>query len=113
MRTAAFNWLAFWNHQHLALTAPEGVEEAQLAFVLDSYARTYKTNVALRGEQPQIRSKHGLLFHSTPTSARQIDATILQQPVGKALDIVLEQIEREQGLATADFVALQLEYPRR
>ena len=26
---------------------------------------------------------------------------------------LLEQIEREQGLATADFVALQLEYPRR
>jgi len=113
MRTAAFNWIAFWNHQRLALTAPDGVEEAQLAFVLDSYSRTYKTSVALQGAQPQIRSKHGLLFHSTSTTARQIDAAILQQPLGKTLDVVLEQIEREQGLATADFVALQLEYPRR
>src|SRR6185436_15075779 len=113
MRTAAGNWLAFWNHQRLALTAPEGVEEAQLAFVLDAYARTYKTNVSLQGAQAQIRSKHGLLFHSTPSSAREVDATVLQQPVGKALDAVLEQIEHEQGMATADFVALQLEYPRR
>lgn len=113
MRTAAFNWMAFWNHQQLALTAPEGVEEAQLAFVLDAYARTYKTNVTLQGAEAQIRSKHGLMFHSTPTSAHQIDATILQQPVGKTLDAVLERIERDQGLATADFVALQLEYPRR
>ena len=112
MRTAAVNWLAFWNHQRLALTAPEGVEEAQLAFVLDAYARTYKTSVSLQGAQAQIRSKHGLLFHSTPSSAREVDATLLQQPVGKALDAVLEQIEHEQGMATAAFVALQLEYPR-
>ena len=47
------------------------------------------------------------------TFSRQLDATILQQPVGKTLDAVLERIEREQGMATADFVALQLEYPRR
>jgi len=113
LRTAAFNWLAFWNHQQLALTAPQGVEEAQLAFVLDSYARTYKTNVWLQGAQPQIRSKHGLLFHAAPSSAHEIDASVLQQPVGKSLDVILERIEREQGLATADFVALQLEYPRR
>ena len=113
MRTAAFNWLAFWSHEQLALTAPDDVQEAQLAFVLDAYARTYKTNVSLQGGQPQIRSKHGLLFHSTATSARQLDAAILQQPVGKVLDAVLERLEREQGLATADFVALQLEYPRR
>jgi transcriptional regulator GlxA family with amidase domain len=65
MRTAAFNWLAFWNHQRLALTVPEGVEEAQLAFVLDAYARTYRSSIALQGSQPQVRSKHGLLFHST------------------------------------------------
>jgi transcriptional regulator GlxA family with amidase domain len=114
MRTAAINWLAFWNHQQLALTAPERVEEAQLAFVLDAYARTYRTKVSLQSAQAQTRSKHGLIFHaSTPTSARQLDATILQQPVGKTLDAVLERIEREQGMATADFVALQLEYPRR
>lgn len=113
MRTAAINSLAFWNHERLSLTAPDGVEEAQLAFVLDAYARTYRTNVSLQGTQPQIRSKHGLLFHSTPTSARELDATLLQQPVGKTLDAVLERIEREQGTATAEFVALQLEYPRR
>jgi putative intracellular protease/amidase len=112
MRTAAFNWLAFWKHERVALTAPEGVEEAQLAFVLDAYARTYRSSIALQGSQPQVRSKHGLSFHSAPTSARELDAAILQQPVGRALDAVLEQIGREQGLATADFVALQLEYPR-
>jgi transcriptional regulator GlxA family with amidase domain len=113
MRTAAMNWLAFWNHQQLALAAPDGVEEAQLAFVLDAYARTYRTSISLQSTQAQIRSKHGLLFHSASTSARELDASILQQPVGKALDAVLEQIGREQGKATADFVALQLEYPRR
>jgi putative intracellular protease/amidase len=112
MRTAAFNWLAFWNHERFALTAPEGVEEAQLAFVPDAYARTYRSSIALQGQQPQVRSKHGLIFHSAPSTARELDAAILQQPVGKALDAVLEQIGREQGLATSDFVALQLEYPR-
>ncbi|HKQ15578.1 MAG TPA: hypothetical protein VJT80_19230 [Steroidobacteraceae bacterium] len=66
----------------------------------------------MQGSQPQVRSKHGLVFHSAPSNARQLNAAILQQPVGKALDAVLAQIEREQGLATADLVALQLEYPR-
>jgi transcriptional regulator GlxA family with amidase domain len=112
LRTAAINRLAFWNHERLALKAPDAVAEAQLAFVLDAYARTYRSSVVLQGSQPRVRSKHGLLFHSTATTGRELDARVLQQPVGQTLDTVLQQIERDYGQATAGFVALQLEYPR-
>lgn len=112
MRTAAINRLAFWNHERLAVSAPDGFDEAQLALVLDAYARTYRSSITLRGPAPQVRSQHGLVFHTSIATARELDSQVLQQPVGRLLDIVLEQIEGEYGASTADFVALQLEYPR-
>ena len=61
-----------------------------------------------------VRTRHGLVFRTrTATDRRTIESSLLQQPLGRTLAATLEQIGRDYGPATADFVALQLEYDRR
>jgi transcriptional regulator GlxA family with amidase domain len=111
-RTAVGNRLAFWRHEQLGLKVPAAAEEAKLAFVIDAYSRTYRSSVDLHAEQARVRSKHGLIFHAAQSANLPLDATVLQDPLGRVLNSVLTQIEQRYGNATADFVALQLEYPR-
>ena len=115
-RTALGNRLAFWNHEQLGLKVLAEPDEAKLAFVIDGYSRTYRSSVALHADQARVRSKHGLIFHAAQSVNQGVnlplDATVLQEPLGDVLNSVLTQIEQRYGSATADFVALQLEYPR-
>ena len=96
----------------MGLGVPATPEEAKLAFVIDAYSRTYRSSVALYAKQAQVRSKHGLIFHAAQNAERPLDASVLQEPLGGVLSSVLAQIGQRYGDATADFVALQLEYPR-
>ncbi len=111
-RTAVGNRLAFWRHEQLGLQVPAAPEEAKLALVIDAYSRTYRSNVGLHSEQARVRSKHGLIFHAAQSADRPLDASVLQEPLGGVLNSALAQIGQRYGTATADFVALQLEYPR-
>jgi putative intracellular protease/amidase len=112
MRTALGNRLAFWKHEQLGLEVPVEPGEAKLALVIDAYSRTYRSSIELHAQQPRVRSKHGLILHTAQSTNRTLDATMLQEPLGDTLNVVLKQIEQRYGRATADFVALQIEYPR-
>jgi putative intracellular protease/amidase len=119
-RTVIVNRLAFWRHEQFGLKVTPQPEEAKLALVLDAYSRTYRSSIDLHAQQARVRSKHGLIFHAAQSanqSANQsaklpLDSGVLQEPLGGVLSSVLAQIEQRYGSATADFVALQLEYPR-
>lgn len=111
MRTIAANKLAFWRRERVALAVPDGADEAALALILDAYSRTYRSDVVLATRT--VRTRHGLTLHSpSGTARRTLAPELLQAPLGATLDLTLGQLERDYGAATADWVALQLEYAR-
>jgi putative intracellular protease/amidase len=115
--TALGNRLAFWNHERLGMELQPQVDEVSLALVSDAWSRTFKSRAVMYAEsaEPQ-RSRNGLLIlpdevaTSWPSEA-QIPAIGETQPA-KALNDGLSAIEQRYGKRTADFVAMQLEYPR-
>ena len=110
--TAARNLLAFWKHDAVTLPLQDGLDEAALALTADAWARTLKTTVrtAAHGAR-EVVTRGGL----TVLADEGDDAGGVAEevpPAGDALASVLRAIEARDGEATADFVALQLEYPR-
>jgi transcriptional regulator GlxA family with amidase domain len=108
--TALANTLAFWSHETVGLRAEPGVDEVALALTADAYSRTYRTSVRTVSSAPESVSRRGLTILADEVGAggaREIPLA----PVGEsALDAALAGIARRYGPATADFVALQLEY---
>ena len=110
-RLVIANWLAFWRHERVALSLPANVDESSAALVMDAYSRTYRTDVTLSA--PQARTRHGLILRSNGKKAdRSVDGGLLRLPLAETLDATLQQLERDYGATTADFVATQLEYVR-
>lgn len=117
--TAASNWLSFWGKEIIGLPIENGVDEIDLAISADALSRTYKSKAysfALLNTEP-IVSKRGLVIMPDIMNPNNesIDRTVV---LNKSLspEELLEQrlsdIEHWYGKRTADFVALQLEYPR-
>jgi putative intracellular protease/amidase len=115
--TAIRNTLASWNREQLGIELAPGVDEVSLALVADAWSRTYRSRaVTFAGTAGAQQTRHGLRILPDQVAAnwpteRLLPATGGLQPA-KALDQALLGIEARYGMRTADFVAMQLEYPR-
>jgi putative intracellular protease/amidase len=115
--TAIGNTLAFWNRARFGIELSPGADEVSLALMADAWSRTYRSRaVAFAATSDAVTSRNGVrilpeqiatdwpVSHHLPPVGRE--------PPAKALDLALRGIEARYGASTADFVAMQLEYPR-
>jgi putative intracellular protease/amidase len=115
--TAIRNSLAFWNKERLGIALAPGVDEVSLALVADAWSRTYRSRAvtfAVSAEAQQSRNGMRIVPDQVAErwpAERLLSPDAMLQPA-KALDQTLSDIETRYGLPTADFVAMQLEYPR-
>ena len=105
------------NKENLGIDLAPGVDEVSLALVADAWSRTYRSRaVTFAGTAGALQTRHGahILPEQTATNwpAERLLPAVGDQPPAKALDQVLGAIEARYGMSTADFVAMQLEYPR-
>jgi putative intracellular protease/amidase len=105
------------NKEQLGIELAPGVDEVSLALVADAWSRTYRSRAVTftsAGGVPQTRYGVRILPEQTATNwpAERLLPAVGDQPPAKALDQALEGIEARYGTSTADFVAMQLEYPR-
>lgn len=115
--TAASNWLARWSHERIGVPLEPGVDELALALQVDALARTYRSDVvSMSADAAPVLTRRGLIIvPDGTTDATSVDRTVAPRPgddAARALDETLVDIEHWYGRKTADFVALQLEYPR-
>jgi transcriptional regulator GlxA family with amidase domain len=114
--TAIANTVAFWNRERLGVELSPGVDEVSLALVSDAWSRTYRSRaVTFSRTEGATETRNGLriLPDRVVTSwpdARRLPAIGERQP-SRALDETLDAIARRYGRPTANFVAIQLEYP--
>jgi hypothetical protein len=93
------------------------VDEVSLALVADAWSRTYRSRaVTFARSGGAQQSRGGLRILPDQIAAdwpadRLLPAVTELQPA-EALDRSLQGIEARYGTRTADFVAMQLEYPR-
>jgi putative intracellular protease/amidase len=111
--TAVRNAASIWTHERVGIPVTDGVDEASLALVADALARTWRSTPVALGRAPYVTTRYGL---RVATSQDSVDRTLAlpqaDSPRASYLDFALADIEAHYGTATADFVALQLEYPR-
>jgi hypothetical protein len=115
--TAIRNTVAFWNREQLGLELTPDVDEVSLALVTDAWSRTYRSRaVAFSRSAAALLTRNGIrLIPDRITAswpAEDLLPAIGNQPPALALDDALRGISARYGMRTADFVAMQLEYPR-
>ncbi len=112
---AARNWVS--RHQQVELQVDNGINEVALALSADAFSRTFRSKaVATATAEGPIISQHGLTVlpdridaHARTWKPVDLAANV---PAAASLDIALDAIGQKFGPSTANFVALQLEYPR-
>ncbi|HEX6737061.1 MAG TPA: DJ-1/PfpI family protein [Vicinamibacteria bacterium] len=114
--TAIGNTAAFWNREELGLALEPGVDEVSLALVADAWSRTYRSRVVTFSPTGAAKpSRYGarILPERVAASwpAERLLPPIGDRPPARALDEALRAIAARYGERTADFVAMQLEYP--
>ena len=116
--TAIRNTVALWNREQLGIELTPGVDEVSLALVADAWSRTYRSRaVTFSHTNGAQQSRNGIRIVPDQVAAswpgeRLLPALGDRQPA-RALDEALDGITARYGMRTADFVAMQLEYPRR
>jgi putative intracellular protease/amidase len=114
--TAIGNTLAFWPRERLGLDLVPGVDEVSLALVADAWSRTYRSRVVTLAGTPAAQlTRNGIRILPERAAASWPAATRLPRIEGKPgeeLDQALRGIAARYGARTADFVAMQLEYPK-
>ncbi len=116
--TAIRNTLAFWNKEQLGIALAPGIDEVSLALAADAWSRTYRSRAVTFAATAEAQpSRNGLRMLPDQVAAdwpaeRSLPA-VGSLPPAQALDQTLQQIEARHGRRTADFVAMQLEYPRQ
>lgn len=116
--TAMGNTLAFWKREQLGIELAPGVDEASLALVADVWSRTYRSRAVTFAATPGAIETLGGIRILPDQVATNWPAERLLPPIGdrrpvEALDQALREISARYGMPTADFVAMQLEYPRQ
>jgi putative intracellular protease/amidase len=116
--TAIGNILAFWKREQLGIPLTPGVDEVSLALVADAWSRTYRSRaVTFASTAGALATRNGIRIVpdrvATSWPAAHLLPAIGDRPPAKVLDEVLHAIAARYGMPTADFVAVQLEYPRR
>jgi len=111
---AATNWLAFWRHERVGIPIADGVDEISLGLAADAFARTWRATPVALAASSRVATRYGL---HVAASAGPVDRRYeLPQAAPFAapfLDQLLADIAAYYGAATADFVAVQLEYRDR
>jgi transcriptional regulator GlxA family with amidase domain len=113
--TAIRNSLAFWRREEFGIALSPGIDEVSLALVADVWSRTYRSRaVTFAPVATAQESRNGLRIVPDRVTSSWPPATRLpaidHQPA-RALDEALHGISVRYGARTADFVAMQLEYP--
>jgi putative intracellular protease/amidase len=116
--TAMRNVMAFWNREQLGIALVPGVDEVSLALVADAWSRTFRSRaVTFAGSAGALATGSGIRILPDEVAANWPSERLLPaigvSPPATALDQTLSAIEARYGPPTADFVAMQLEYPRR
>ena len=116
--TAIGNRLAFWNRKQLGIELAPGVDEVSLALVADAWSRTYRSRaVTFAGTAARSRRRTASAFCPIEVAHELADGAARSddrgRPPAQALDQALQGIAGRYGTRTADFVAMQLEYPRQ
>jgi putative intracellular protease/amidase len=116
--TAIVNTLAFWNHEKLGVELRPGIDEVSLALVADAWSRTFRSNaVTFAGSAERVATRSGIRIVpdqvATNRPAEHRVPAIGRLPPAQALDHALQGIASRYGGHTANFVAMQLEYPRQ
>jgi putative intracellular protease/amidase len=115
--TTIRNVAAFWQREQLGLELTPDVDEVALALVADAWSRTYRSHAVTFAptDAPRL-TRNGV--HVIPDRvagswpAERLLPSIGDRPPARALDEALQAIAMRYGRHTADFVAMQLEYPR-
>ena len=115
--TAIANTLAFWNREQLGIALTAGIDEVSLALVADAWSRTYRSRALTFATTAEAQTSRGGLRIlpdkiAADWPAKQTPPAAVDLPPARALDQTLHAIEARYGPRTADFVAMQLEYPR-
>ena len=115
--TAIGNTIALWNRERLGLELMPDVDEVSLALVADAWSRTYRSRaVTFSRDDEAILTRNGIRVipdrTTTDWPAERLLPAIGHQQPARALDQALRGIGGRYGMRTADFVAMQLEYPR-
>jgi transcriptional regulator GlxA family with amidase domain len=118
--TVARNAAAFWAYEDLGLAVEPGVDEIALALEANAYSATFKSTVfTVAASKAPLRTRRGLVILPDRSAAEAATAHLRMLPPPdpqaplRALDRALQGIATDYGHATADWVALQMEYPTR
>jgi putative intracellular protease/amidase len=117
--TLLSNKAMFWRHEALGLEVARGSDEIRLALIADAYGRTRRSRaVSVSQSSGPVLTRRGLLLipDRVANGARRTDRMLPlfeTLPPAQALDRALGDIAASYGRATADFVALTMEYPYR
>ncbi|MFL6575141.1 MAG: DJ-1/PfpI family protein [Povalibacter sp.] len=109
------NWIL--PSQEIGLQVAAGVDELALALTADTWSRTYRSRAYAVADSPGvIRTQHGLTLIpdrivGQAKMPRRLRPTAAGTPSMQVLDDSLAEISKSYGRSTANFVALQLEYP--
>ncbi|HET9317135.1 MAG TPA: DJ-1/PfpI family protein [Vicinamibacteria bacterium] len=114
LATVVRNRGAFWRHETLALPVEPGVDELAVALTADPYSRTYRSRaVTVARAGGPVLTRRGLrLLPDRVGSTADLPPVAPAHPA-RALDTALVAIANRYGASTADFVAMQMEYPGR
>lgn len=115
--TAIANTLAFWNREQLGIALTPGIDEVSLALVADAWSRTYRSRALTFAATAEAQTSRGGLRIlpdrvAADWPAKLMPPAAVDLPPARALDQTLDAIDARYGARTADFVAMQLEYPR-
>jgi len=115
--TAIRNTLGLWNRETLGIELTPGADEVSLALVADAWSRTFRSRAvtyASNGGAVETLSGIRILPDEVTTRwpAERLLPGVGDRPPAKALDEALQDITARYGEPTANFVAMQLEYPR-
>ncbi len=117
--TVLSNKAMIWRHETLGLEVSPGLDEISLALVADAYARTRRSAaVAVAASATPILTRRGLKVlperqATGPDKPDRMLPLFETLPAARALDRALDGIAASYGNATADFVALTMEYPQK
>jgi len=115
--TVLANRGAIWNRDRFGIALGPGLDEVSLALVADAWSRTYRSRVELYAAGAgAVATRNGLRLLPDSVAAVWPGEGLPHGWEGRrpaeALDEALRSIGARYGRATADIVAMQLEYPR-
>jgi putative intracellular protease/amidase len=116
--TALGNMLAFWKREQLGLELAPQIDEVSLALIADAWSRTYRSRALTIAKSPDAQETSSGIRILPDQVASDWPAERLLPAIGggrpaQELEKVLDAIAVRYGEATADFVAIQLEYQRQ